>query len=132
LSDDQTEYQINDRMSFMIFLNLTITDDIPESKTIWHFSERLTDLGIVKYLFDLFTKSLNELGLIVNEGKIVDASFIEVPKQRNSIEKNKQIKEGHGDELWNDKPNKKRQKDIDARWTKKNIKITLAIKNTLR
>ncbi|MFT6333520.1 MAG: hypothetical protein ACJATI_000247 [Halioglobus sp.] len=116
----------------MIFLNLTITDDIPESKTIWHFSERLTDLGIVKYLFDLFTKSLNELGLIVNEGKIVDASFIEVPKQRNSIEKNKQIKEGHGDELWNDKPNKKRQKDIDARWTKKNIKITLAIKNTLR
>lgn len=30
------------------------------------------------------------------------------------------IKEGKGDELWNDTPNKKRHKDIDARWTKKN------------
>ncbi len=29
------------------------------------------------------------------------------------------IKKGRGEELWNDKPNKKRHKDIDARWTKK-------------
>lgn len=129
LSDDQTEYQINDRMSFMRFLQLTISDDIPDSKTIWHFSERLTDLGLVKNLFDMFTKSLENLGLIVNEGKIVDASFIEVPKQRNSREKNKQIKEGNGDELWNDKPNKKRQKDIDARWTKKNHQNYFGYKN---
>lgn len=39
LSDDQTEYQINDRMSFMRFLNLTIADDIPDSKTVWNFKE---------------------------------------------------------------------------------------------
>ena len=34
LSDFQIEYQINDRMSFMRFLNLTISDDIPDSKTV--------------------------------------------------------------------------------------------------
>ncbi|GAB1858618.1 hypothetical protein MHTCC0001_34580 [Flavobacteriaceae bacterium MHTCC 0001] len=51
LSDDQTEYQINDRMSFMRFLNLTISDDIPDSKTIWNFAERLSDLGLVTQLF---------------------------------------------------------------------------------
>jgi len=34
LSDDQVEYQINDRMSFMRFLDLTISDDIPDSKTV--------------------------------------------------------------------------------------------------
>lgn len=34
LSDDQVEYQINDRMSFMRFLNLTIADDISDSKTV--------------------------------------------------------------------------------------------------
>ena len=77
-----TEYQINDRMSFMRFLNLTISDDIPDSKTIWDFSEKLKDLGLVKELFALFSKELSRLGLIVNEGKIIDASFVESPRHR--------------------------------------------------
>lgn len=46
LSDDQIEYQINDRMSFMRFLDLTIADDIPDSKTVWKFREELIDLGL--------------------------------------------------------------------------------------
>ena len=92
LSDDQVEFQINDRMSFMRFLNLSIADDIPDSKTVWHFRERLTDLDMVEELFVLFLKELDKLGLIVNEGKIIDASFVETPRQRNSREENKQIK----------------------------------------
>jgi IS5 family transposase len=129
LSDDQTEYQINDRMSFMRFLNLTISDDIPDSKTIWHFTERLTDLGLVKELFDLFGTELEQLGLIINEGKIIDASFVEAPRQRNGRDKNQQIKDGKGDELWSEKPHKKSQKDIDARWTKKNFQNYFGYKN---
>jgi len=129
LSDDQTEYQINDRMSFMRFLGLTISDDIPDSKTIWHFSERLTDLDLIKQLFNLFGGELNRLGLIVNEGKIVDASFVEAPRQRNNRQDNKQIKEGKGKDLWQDKPNKKSQKDIDARWIKKNFQNYYGYKN---
>lgn len=39
------------------------------------------------------------------------------------------IKEGRGDELWNNQPNKKRHKDIDARWTKKNDEAFYAYKN---
>lgn len=119
LSDDQTEYQINDRMSFMRFLNLTIADDIPDSKTVWHFREKLTDLELIEPLFALFLGELGKLNLIVNEGKIVDASFIEVPRQRNSREENKEIKEGKTPESFEDNPNKKAQKDTDARWTKK-------------
>ncbi len=129
LSDDQAEYQINDRMSFMRFLNLTISDDIPDSKTIWHFSERLTDLTLVEELFDLFGKELERLGLVVNKGKIIDASFVEAPRQGNSKDKNDQIKQGKGDELWNDLPTKKSQKDIDARWTKKNNQSYYGYKN---
>ena len=129
LSDDQTEYQINDRMSFMRFLNLTIADDIPDSNTIWLFSERLTDLHLVKSLFELFQGQLEELGLMVNEGKIIDASFVEAPRQRNSREKNQQIKEGKGESLWTDELNKKRQKDIDARWTKKSNQNYYGYKN---
>lgn len=120
LSDDQIEYQINDRLSFMRFLGLTMADDVPDSKTVWSFSEQLTDLGVVDSLFELFTCKLNEIGLIVNEGKIVDASFVEAPRQRNSREENQKIKDGQADQLWQDTPSKKSQKDIDARWTKKN------------
>ena len=94
LSDDQVEYQINDRMSFMRFLNLTISDDIPDSKTVWNFREQMVDLDLVDLIFSLFVKELERLNLIVNEGKIVDASFIEVPKQRNKKEENQQIKNG--------------------------------------
>ncbi|KAA1245168.1 IS5 family transposase [Aquimarina sp. RZ0] len=129
LSDDQAEYQINDRMSFMRFLDLTISDDIPDSKTIWHFNERITDLDLVPELFDLFSIELDRLGLVVNEGKIIDPSFVEAPRQRNSKDKNDQIKQGNGSDLWNDKPAKKRQKDIDARWTKKNNQNYYGYKN---
>jgi len=65
----------------------------------------------------------------MNEGKMVDASFTVAPRQRNTREENKIIKEGRGDELWNDKPNKKRHKDIDARWRKKNNETFYGYKN---
>ena len=120
LSDDQVEFQINDRMSFMRFLNLSIADDVPDSKTVWHFREQLTDLEAVEELFALFLKELDKLGLIVNEGKIIDASFVETPRQRNNKEENKQIKEGVIPERIEANPHVKRQKDMDARWTQKN------------
>jgi len=120
ISDDQVEYQICDRLSFMRFLGLTLADDVPDSKTIWLFRERLTDLSLVEILFNTFLKKLEELNLVVHEGKIIDASFVEVPRQRNTREENKQIKQGEVPDEWEDNPNKFSQKDIDARWTKKN------------
>jgi IS5 family transposase len=129
LSDNPIEYQINDRLSFMRFLNLTIADDITDSKTVWHFTERIKDLSLSKELFYIFGKELEKLGLIVSEGKIIDASFVEAPRQHNGIEKNKQIKEGKGATLWNDNSAKKSQKDIDTRWTKKNHQNYFGYKN---
>jgi len=120
LSDDQVEYQLNDRMSFMRFLDLSIADDIPDSKTIWLFRERLTDLELVEDLFFLFLRELERLNLIVNEGKIIDASFVEVPRQRNSREENKQIKSGKIPVRFEANPHVQSQKDTDARWVQKN------------
>jgi IS5 family transposase len=120
LSDEQVEYQINDRMSFMRFLDLSIADDIPDSRTVWVFREQLTDLGLVEELFSVFIKELDKLHLIVNEGKIIDASFVEVPRQRNSRDENTQIKAGEIPESFTQNPHKQSQKDTDARWTKKN------------
>ena len=132
VSDDQIEYQINDRMSFMRFLNLTIADDIPDSKTVWKFREQLIDLKLVDELFQLFLKELELLNLIINEGKIIDASFIEVPKQRNSRAENTEIKSGNTPESFEENSNKKSQKDLDARWTKKNNVSYYGYKNHVK
>jgi len=132
LSDEQTEYQINDRMSFMRFLNLSIADDIPDATTIWLFRERLTDLELVEGLFDLFLKELERLQLIVNEGKIIDASFVEVPRQRNSKAENKQIKEGEIPARFEANAHVKSQKDTDARWAKKNHMNFYGYKNHIK
>jgi len=129
LSDDQVEYQINDRMSFMRFLDLSIADDIPDSKTVWAFRERLTDLELVEELFALFLKQLETLNLIVNEGKIIDASFVETPRQHNSREENVQIKSGEIPARIESNPHVKSQKDTDARWTKKNNVSFFGYKN---
>ena len=132
LSDFQIEYQINDRMSFMRFLNLTISDDIPDSKTVWNFREQIIDLQIVDLLFDLFVKELEKLGLIVNEGKIIDASFVEVPRQRNSKEENEEIKNGETPKSFDENLNEKSQKDVDARWTQKNKVNFFGYKNHIK
>ena len=129
LSDAQAEFQINDRMSFMRFLGLTMADDIPDSNTIWNFREQLTELGLVDQLFSRFINELSQLNLIVNEGKIVDASFIEVPIQRNTREENKAIKDGKIPASFKENSHKESQKDVDARWVTKNGEDIYGYKN---
>jgi transposase, IS5 family len=127
LSDDQTEFQIRDRLSFMRFLGLAISDTVPDAKTIWLFREQLKEAGLVKELFGQFDAFLRQNGFAAQKGQIVDASIIAAPKQRNSRDENTQIKEGQVPENWSE--NKKRHKDIDARWTKKAAQNHYGYKN---
>jgi IS5 family transposase len=60
---------------------------------------------------------------------MIDTGFTVAPRQRNTREENKSIKNGEGNNLWNDKPNKKKHKGIDARWTKKNGETFYGYKN---
>lgn len=129
LGDSQEEYQILDRTSFRSFLDLETGDKVPDEKTIWSFRERVTKTGLVEELFEQFSSFLEEQSLIFNQGRLIDASFTVAPRQRNTRDENKTIKEGKGDDLWNDKPNKKKHKDIDARWTKKNGETFYGYKN---
>ncbi len=41
LSDDQTEYQLRDRLSFMRFVRLALHEPVPDAKTIWLYREQL-------------------------------------------------------------------------------------------
>lgn len=131
ISDDQMEYQLNDRLSFQRFLGLIITDDVPDATTIWKFRETLTETGAIIKLFDRFNKYLEETGTMVKEGNIVDASFVDVPRQRNSREENKTIKASNIPDDWEKEENKNKlaKKDIDARWTKKRNETHYGYKN---
>ena len=132
LSDEQMEYQINDRLSFMRFLGLKMSDNIPDQNTIWLFRENLTKSKTIEKLFDKFDMYLDGQGIIAHKGSIIDASFVEVPRQRNSKDENDVIKKDSVPEDWKDNPNKLRQKDTDARWTKKHDTNHYGYKNHIK
>jgi transposase, IS5 family len=119
LSDAQTEYQIRDRLSFMRFLDLDLHQRIPDAKTIWLFRETLAQAGVVEPLFAQFDTYLATQGLQARGGQLLDASLVPVPKQRNTREENATVQAGECPADWEAQPAKRRQKDTDARWTKK-------------
>jgi len=120
ISDDNMEYMVNDRLSFQRFLGMELGEKSPDSKTIWLFKEQLGKEGM-RELFDYFNEKLVKLGIVKHEGSLIDATFVEVPRQRNSRIENATIKSGGVPEEWKspENANKLEQKDTDARWTKK-------------
>lgn len=106
LSEEQTEFQINDRLTFQKFLGFTLADTVPDKNTIWDFKESLSFEDGVERLFKCFEKHLLEAGLVGQEGKIIDASFVDVPRLS--------------------------QKDTDARWTKKGHEVHYGYKNHVK
>jgi IS5 family transposase len=86
LSDEECEFLIRDRFSFMIFLGLNPGEAVPDARTIWGFKQALEQDGRdgARKLFERFEQMLTERGLIGKEGSIVDASFVDAPRQRNS------------------------------------------------
>lgn len=132
LSDEKTEYHIRDSLSFHRFLGLEIGDKVPDSRTIWLFRENLMKGGVIKELFDLFNSKLLERGVITREGTLVDASFVTVPKQRNTREENKLLSGGETPADWESQPRKEAQKDTDARWTKKGLESYYGYKNHVK
>lgn len=119
LSDEQTEFQIKDRLSFMQFLGLQIGDNVPDQKTIWLFKEQLKEKDLSQILFDTFTGQLMSHGIVAKEGSIIDASFVDVPRQRNTREENADIKKDAIPLEFGKNRAKLSQKDCDARWMTK-------------
>jgi transposase, IS5 family len=130
VSDDAIEYAILDRLSFMRFLGLGINNPVPDAKTIWLFRDKLTGSGMVEKLFGHLDKQLDKDGIIVHKGKLVDASIVEVPVQRNSRNENKQLKDGEVPEGRSE--NKLRQKDPDAQWVTHNGRNYFGYKNHIK
>ena len=129
LSDDATEQQTLDRLSFQRFLGLAIGDAVPDAKTLWAFRELLKPNDLVKTLFLRFDAFLRNNGFEARQGQIVDAAIVRVRIRRDTPEVNEQVKNGDGAAVKEWSENARRQKDVDARWTKKNGKSSFGYKD---
>jgi len=134
MADDKTEYQIKDRLRFQRFLGLALCDTVPDAKTIWNFREVLQEAQILDTVFIRFVEQMESKGIISRSGSIVDATFVDVPRQRNQSKETEEIKEGKIPGEWEteEKRHKKAQKDTDARWAVKNKECHYGYKNHIK
>ena len=93
------------------------------------FREKLAKSGLIEKLFERFDQHLEAQGYMARGGQMIDATIVPVPKQRNSRDENDAVKAGVTPQEWESKLAKLRQKDRDARWTKKHGKSFFGYKN---
>jgi len=115
LSDEQAEYQLRDRLSFMRFAGLALQDAVPDAKTIWLYREQLTRAGALAKLFARFDAMLAERGFLAMGGQIVDATVVEARRPRLTKEEKAVLRDGGTPEGWSKA--RARQIDRDGRWT---------------
>lgn len=77
LSDPQLEECLQDRLSFRRFVGLSLNDATPDETTFVRFRARLREANLDRVIFELTTKELDERGLLVKDGTLVDATIIE-------------------------------------------------------
>ena len=130
LADEQVEYQVRDRYSFARFAGLTPADRVPDARTLWLFRERLQEIGGADELFATLMRQIESAGYQARQGQIVDAAIVAAPRQRNRRSENDQIREGNEPEGWAEQAAaKRRQKDTQARWTRKHGQKHYGYKN---
>jgi transposase, IS5 family len=115
LSDDQTEYQLRDRLSFMRFVGLALHEAVPDAKTIWLYREQLTRTGALARAFERFDTMLRERGYLAMGGQIVDATVIEARRPRLNADEKTTVRGGGTPSGWSKA--RSRQIDRDGRWT---------------
>jgi IS5 family transposase len=111
LSDPGLEEALLDRLSFRRFCGFTLEDATPDETTFVRFRAALTERGLAEKVFDEVARQLEQQGLILKTGTLIDASLVTASVSKPSG------KAGAGSEL-----------DPDARWTKQYGRSTFGYK----
>lgn len=152
LSDAQLEYQITDRASFARFCGIRLGSASPDANSFWLLREKLKETGKYDDLFQALLESLSNTGLEYSKCAIVDATFVDAPRNRNlHKEQQNALKEhdknpdtplpfeldkeqiysleSHLPEAERAMSHKLRQTDTDARWAKKGEEVHYGYKD---
>jgi transposase, IS5 family len=89
LSDPEMEAALWDRVSFMRFVGLSLSDETPDHSTIWRFRQKLEQGGLAERLFAELMRQLDARGLVVKQGTLIDASIISSAARRPKMDENK-------------------------------------------
>lgn len=111
LSDEELEDQLIDRLSFQQFVGLSFDEEIPDFTTIWHFKEGLVKAKLMDAIFSQIVGQIEENGLILKKGTMIDATIIQSSNRPLSKKKREELEE---------KPSQ--QIDTEAESTEKNGK----------
>ena len=108
LSDEELEFQVNDRLSFQQFLDFP--NFIPDYSTVWRFREELAEGNLTDKIWDELQRQIKEKNISVEKGVIQDAVFIvaEPGKTRSGMDERGQVA--------------KTSRNRDGSWTKKGKK----------
>lgn len=118
ISDEELEFQVNDRLSFRNFLDFP--ESIPDFSTIWRFREEYAEGDILDKIWVELHRQINEKKIQVKKGVVQDASFIiaDHGTQRKSNEQ-------RGREA-------KTSRSKDGTWTKKGKKSYFGFKRHIK
>lgn len=133
LSETKLEEALEDRLSFRRFCGLTLEDSSPDQVTINRFRNLLVREGLAQPLFDEIVRQIDERGLLLRQGTLIDASLVEAAVKRPKPPKEVQSEEDQTPGATNEqqRPASKLVKsplDPDAAWTKKGGKRVFGYK----
>jgi IS5 family transposase len=82
LSDAELEEALFDRLSFRRFVGLRLEESVPDHTTLCRFRGLLVEAGLLERLFGELDRQLDQAGLILRRGTMLDATVIETTAAR--------------------------------------------------
>jgi IS5 family transposase len=82
LSDPGLEEALSDRLSFRRFVGLALADPVPDHSTLSRFRSELVKRDLAEALLAELNRQLDQRGLIVKQGTLIDASLVEADCRR--------------------------------------------------
>lgn len=82
LSERELEAALGDRLSFRRFVGLSIEDAAPDHTTLNRFRNGLAQAGLLEKLFSELDRQLEQAGVILKRGTMLDATLIEAVSAR--------------------------------------------------
>lgn len=128
LSDEELEFQSNDRLSFRNFLGFP--NNVPDFTTIWKIRDRLIASGIDKLIWRELQRQLDRKGYVTKKGVIQDATFIEADQGRKRVQKEKKAKREDREIKYTDK--QKAHMDKDGTYAVKGGNIHFGYKSHIK
>ena len=87
LSDDMTVSEVIDSRAFSDFCGIESENQVPDGETLRRFRNILTENKLQEKLFAQVVKMLEEQGLILKKGTIIDSTIISAPSSTKNVEK---------------------------------------------